>query len=480
MPLSVQGRTLGALSFYSPAHDAFEPSQAHHLRYFADQVALTMQAYKEQQHFEAHLRHQALHDHLTGLPNRQAVQEHLRQAVGRARPDRPLALLLMDLDHFKLVNDALGHTGGDEFLGALARSLKAVLDPGVLLSRWEGDEFAVVLENTTPDQAQTVAGLVHQTVSNFRLDRSGRSFTTGASIGIAMSDGAVDEPALLALADSALFTAKDLGKNQVVLYHSDQDRSIQLAEDHELAAAIRAALREDRFVLHFQSVVRLATATVDHHEALLRLPSADGTLLLPGKFLRAAERFRLMPAIDQWVVHKVMELLHRDPHIRVFVNLSGQSLDDDLILADLEQSLQARPDLASRLSFEITETAAIRDLDRIAGWMHRIRDLGARFALDDFGMGFSSFAYLRALPTDYVKIDGSFIRNLDTDATNRSLVQAINQAAHTLGKTVVAEWVETETLAGLVRDLGIEYGQGYYWGAPAPYKPANTEEPASL
>jgi diguanylate cyclase (GGDEF)-like protein/PAS domain S-box-containing protein len=481
LPLAVQGRTLGALSLYSPDHDAFDPIQVQHLRYFADQVALTMQAYEEQQHADAHLRYLAMHDPLTGLPNRWALQEHLRAVAGRARPDRQAALLLMDLDHFKLINDALGHTGGDDFLRALARVLQASLPAGELLARFHGDEFAVVLENATPDVARAMADRLHHVVTEFKFELGCRTLTpAGASVGIAMTDGAIGDTGLLALADAALYTAKEQGKNQVALYQSDQDRSGALAEENRLAAAVRAAARGDSLVLLFQPVVRLSSGAVDHYEALLRLPTGV-ELLSPKAFVRAAERFRLMPAVDRWVVGRVLTLLEGRPDIRVSVNLSGQSLSDEALLADLEALLTARRAVAGRLTLEITETVAISDLERIGAWMQRVKALGVRFALDDFGMGFSSFAYLRALPTDSVKIDGSFIRNLDTDSTNRSLVQAINQTAHILGKTVVAEWVENEAIAETVRDLGIEYGQGYRFGAPAAEIPfLIVEEPAAL
>jgi len=199
------------------------------------------------------------------------------------------------------------------------------------------------------------------------------------------------------------------------------------------------------------------------------LQEPGGSVTGPASFLQAAEQFRLMPMIDRWVVGTALTELRNRPGLRIFVNLSGQSLSDESLLEQIESMVKAEaPSLASRLTFEITETAAVRDLGRAQQWMRRLTDLGCQFALDDFGMGFSSFSYLKALPARYVKIDGSFIRNLDADPTNRALVQSMTTVAHALGKAVVAEWVENAQITQLLQEMGVEYGQGYGLGAPSP------------
>ncbi|HWI52809.1 MAG TPA: EAL domain-containing protein [Symbiobacteriaceae bacterium] len=427
----------------------------------------------ERRQQEEHLRFLALHDPMTGLPNRRALQEGLEKLVARSSPERRGAMIVLDLDHFKVVNDTLGDTGGDDLLIALTRLLQTSLRAGDLLTRFGGDQFAVLVGGISAEAARNRAESLRQAVSDFRFQRGGHSVSLSASVGVAMVDGALDPSGVKALAHAALLAAKEAGKNQVALYQSERDKPTDLAEENRLAAGIKEGLRENRFRLHFQPVVHLEEGHVDHYEVLIRLEQPDGSLLLPGAFLGAAERFRLMPAIDRWVLEQALAVLRERPRLRLFVNLSGQSLSDESLLAYTEARLRESRDLVGRLSFEITETAAVRDIERVRLWMGRLKGLGCRFALDDFGIGFSSFTYLRSLPVDFVKIDGSFIRNLDTDPTNRSLVEAMYTAAHTLGKVVVAEWVENEAIAEVLREVGIEYGQGYRWGKPGPLPPTD-------
>ncbi|HWI61135.1 MAG TPA: EAL domain-containing protein [Symbiobacteriaceae bacterium] len=422
----------------------------------------------ERRQQEEHLRFLALHDPLTGLPNRRALQEGLEQMIARSNRQRRGAMILLDLDHFKVVNDTLGDRGGDELLIALTRLLQQSLRSGDLLTRFGGDQFAVLVGPMTADAARGRAESLRQAVSELRFQQGELTISVSASVGVAMIDGSLDASSVKALANAALVAAKETGRNQVTVYESEWDKPTDLAEENRLAAMVKEALREHRLRLHFQPIVHLASGAVDHYEALIRLEQPDGTLLPPGAFLGAAERFRLMPAIDRWVLDSALTQLRERPDVHLFVNLSGQSLSDESLRAYTETRLRASGDLAARLSFEVTETAAVRDMERVKLWMTQLKVLGCRFALDDFGIGFSSFAYLRVLPADYVKIDGSFIRNLDTDPTNRSLVQAMYTAAHTLGKVVVAEWVENESIAQVLREVGVEYGQGYRWGKPSP------------
>lgn len=425
----------------------------------------------ERRQQEEHLRFLALHDPLTGLPNRRALQDGLEQLLLRSTRERPGAMILLDLDHFKVVNDTLGDTGGDELLIALTRLLQTSLRSGDLLTRFGGDQFAVLVNSITVEAARTRAESLRTAVSEFRFQRGELSLNVSASVGVAMIDGTLDASGVKALANAALVAAKEAGKNQVALYRSERDKPTDLVEENRLAAMIKEAVREDRLCLYFQPVVHLGTGAAHHYEALLRLRQADGTVLPPAAFLGAAERFRLMPVIDHWVLDSALSLLEKHPRLHLFVNLSGQSLSDETLLAYAETRLRLCSDKARRLAFEITETAAVRDMERVRLWMGQLKALGCRFALDDFGIGFSSFAYLRALPADYVKIDGSFIRNLDTDPTNRSLVEAMYTAAHTLGKVVVAEWVENEAIGQVLKEIGVEYGQGYCWGQPVPSLP---------
>jgi EAL domain-containing protein (putative c-di-GMP-specific phosphodiesterase class I) len=329
----------------------------------------------------------------------------------------------------------------------------------------------VLFSSITPEAATARAEAFRLALSDRRFRWEGKELNISVSLGIAMIDGSMDGNGVKALADLALAAAKEAGRNQVVLFQSERDRATSLAEANRLAAMIKEALGEKRFRLYFQPVVHLTGGAVDHYEALIRLVQPDGTVLLPGAFLGAAERFRLMPAIDRWVLEETVRVLEARPDLRICMNLSGQSLSDASLLAHTEGRLRQATGVAERLSFEITETVAVTDIDRLALWMEQLQQLGCIFALDDFGIGFCSFAYLRNLPADYIKIDGSFIKNLDADPTNRSLVEAMCGAAHTLGKRVVAECVENETIARILHDIGIEYGQGYKWGKPSPEIP---------
>jgi len=289
-----------------------------------------------------------------------------------------------------------------------------------------------------------------------------------ASLGIVPIVPSRSSAATLALADAALHEAKETGRNRCVTWAEDPGGRRQLDELGRWAARVRDALRQDRLRLLAQRIVSLDTGETQHEEALVRLVDDSGGLVSPGAFLAAAEKFGLMPALDRWVVSKAVRILESSPGRRLFVNLSGTSLGDRALLSELE-ALVARSGLSpGALTFEITETAAIADLPGLQRWAARLKELGCGFALDDFGTGFSSFSYLQALPVDLVKIDGSFVRDLDANPTNRALVNAMVAVSHALGRTVVAEMVERAPVAEILRDLGVEYGQGWFWGRPEP------------
>jgi diguanylate cyclase (GGDEF)-like protein len=374
---------------------------------------------------------------------------------------------MLDLDGFKLVNDDVGHLQGDQFLIHIARVLEGTLRGGDMLVRFGGDEFAMLLENCSLEQAKTVAERVRSAVAGARYVHQARTFDTTVSIGIARVSQDSDARTVMVGADRALMIAKDEGRNRVVVYQPDDQHSVRLAEASRWAARIKEALRDNRFVMHYQPVVRLASGQADHYEALLRMTAADGTLIAPGAFMHAAERFGLMPQIDRWVFENILNTISVREDLRIFVNLSGASLEDDELLGFIEKRLASSENLAGRLVFEITETVAVTDLDRAQQWMRRLMELGCQFALDDFGIAFSSFSYLRALPVSYVKIDGSFIKNLCTDTCNRAMVQALVTVAHALDKKVIAEWVENQSAAEILQQIGAEYGQGYRWGKPS-------------
>ena len=435
-------------------------------------IKLDITARKRQ---EERIHYLAMHDALTGLANRRLFSENLKRVVQQARRGRHGALMVIDIDNFKLVNDSHGHAAGDQLLKEFAAQISICLRGGDLIARMGGDEFAVLLEGVDLPTALRTAERFHADLDGYRFQFAGHVLDVGASIGIAAIDGALDAEAVTVHADSALYSAKEQGKNRVAAYDAESDWSSRLVEAGQWAARIREALRSEGFELCYQPVVNLATGLAGHYEALLRLRDADGTLITAERFLRAAERFGLMPQIDRWVIEKVTELLGRTPDVSVFVNLGAASLSDESLLDLIAERLERFAIAPGRLAFEITETAAITDMGKAQNWIRRVKDLGCLFALDDFGIGFSSLAYLRGLSVDYVKIDRSFVSDVHVDSTSRALVQAVSAVALTLGKEVIAEGVECEEHAAVLREIGIEHGQGFLWGQPRMF--ATLEEP---
>jgi diguanylate cyclase (GGDEF)-like protein/PAS domain S-box-containing protein len=415
---------------------------------------------------EKELEHSATHDRLTNLANRAKLEDRLKTVVALASRGHRGSLLLMDLDNFKVVNDTLGHQAGDDVLKELGSRLRDELRPSDLLARFGGDEFSVLLEDTGLEEAREVAERLRQAVDNHRFHVRGQAFDLGISIGIAPIDGTLRDDEVLSLSDSALYAAKNRGKNRIVIFETKEEEASKLAEASQWASRIKDALRLGKFVLFFQPVVHLESNEAEHFEVLIRMIDDDGKVVPPGAFMSSAERFGLMTHIDRWVVDEVLRHVRLHRNMRFFVNLSGQSLGDPAILDWVEARVREEQVPHGQIVFELTETVAITDLSRAKTWMIRLKEQGCGFALDDFGIGFSSFSYLQALPADYVKIDGSFVRSLETDLANRAIVQSMSAVAHALGKEVIAEWVEKESVAEILHGLGIEFGQGYLWGGP--------------
>lgn len=424
------------------------------------------------------LAYQARHDMLTGLMNRREFENHLETALSHTavHGGDPNWLCYLDLDQFKLINDTCGHLAGDEFLKLIARTLQAQIRETDLLARMGGDEFAVLLSRCTPESAAHIVERIRHAVVSTRFVWSDKSFSTSASIGlvpITAQTGTLYD--LLSAADTACYVAKDEGRNRIHLLAEDDGAAERHTGEMRWAQRIKQALEEDRFVLFHQRIVPLQTGgDALHTEILVRMLDEDGSIISPAAFIPAAERYGLMAQIDRWVVRRTLDTLRRcldstaPGDCIVAMNLSAQSLCDDeflpFVLAELDRcSFSAR-----HLCFEITETSAITNLSRAIHFISTLRARGCRFALDDFGSGLSSFGYLKNLPVDFLKIDGSFVRDIETDAMDLALVDSINQIGHVAGIRTVAEYVETAAVQERLRRLGVDYAQGYAIARPVP------------
>lgn len=435
----------------------------------------------ERKSAEETIRFMAFHDPLTRLHNRHAFEARLREAASRSE-DGPHALMYMDLDQFKIINDTCGHTAGDQMLQGLTAHLQRAITRHHTLARLGGDEFGILLENCALDEAEEIAHHVLDSVQSFRFSWEDKIFTVGASIGLVMIEGGRHPlSGLLSAADIACYAAKDSGRNRIHIYREDDAMLQQREDEMHWVGRLKKALDTDGFVIHAQPIVPVQrSGGAEHREFLLRMIHEDGQLIPPGNFLPAAERFDLMPTLDRWVVNKVFEHIGQLPkrdNCVAFVNLSGQVLNDDAFITHVLQQLRHYDITPGSVCLEITETAAIANLTKATRLIETLREQGVLFALDDFGTGMSSFSYLKTLPVDFLKIDGYFIKGLLNDHMNPAIVEAITQIGHTAGLKVIAEWVEDIAMLNRLREIGIDYAQGYAIGRPTTLAPLPSQQP---
>jgi diguanylate cyclase (GGDEF)-like protein/PAS domain S-box-containing protein len=429
----------------------------------------------DRKQFDGQLQHLADHDALTGLYNRRRFTEELEQALKRARRFAESgAVLFLDLDGFKFVNDSLGHAAGDEMIIRVAHLLGSSVRETDTLARVGGDEFAVLLPRCDPPTAALVAEKLLAAVRRHGVAISENRYAqVSTSIGIAPYTGEDDLTAdeVVVEADIAMYDAKEAGKDRFVVYERARGRRERMSVDQSWNHRLRQALDEDRFVLHAQPIMPISATGAPGFELLLRLPDAHGDLIPPGSFLSNAERFGLIDKIDQWVLREAVLHLSashaagRD--LMLTVNVSGKTMGDARLAGYVESLLDKHPIRPDRLVIEITETAAIINIERAHHLAQELRALGCRMALDDFGAGFASFYYLKHLEFDYLKIDGEFIRNLCATPTDQLVVQAVVTVAAGLDTSTIAEFVGDDATLELLRDLGVSYGQGFHLGRPA-------------
>jgi diguanylate cyclase (GGDEF)-like protein/PAS domain S-box-containing protein len=443
----------------------------------ASELVVQVQDISDRKRHEGELRYLADHDPLTGLVNRRRFVEELgRMAANAYRHGVPTAVLVVDIDHFKYVNDTYGHGTGDDVLTAIARLLVQRTRDTDVVGRLGGDEFGIILSHSSGEDAHAVAeSLLHELREYRSTVVNDQPVSVAASIGlraVARGEGLTADE-LIVEADIAMYDAKETGRNRVSVAGSDSIEPTRLRRRLAMSDRIRRALaREDGFVLYEQPICALRTGEVDRTEILVRMPDGDGELLPPSAFLPIADHFGLMPSVDQWVIVHAIELLAARQkagiNVGMEVNLSGTSIGDPAVIDFIAESVRSAGIDPTALIFEVTETEAIVNIDRARVLSRQLSSLGCQFALDDFGAGFGSFYYLKHLPFDVVKIDGDFIKTLPRSTSDQLTVQAIVTIARGLKKRTVAEFVGNERTVDMLREYGVDFAQGYHIGKPAP------------
>jgi len=423
------------------------------------------------------LSHQASHDSLTGLMNRREFGRRLAQEIEELEhTDAKHALCYLDLDQFKLVNDTSGHVAGDELLRQLGEVLKAHVRRGDLVARLGGDEFGILLRDCSLTEAGRIARGLRDATGAFRFAWEGKAFSVGSSIGlvpVTSESGDIDK--VLRQADAACYAAKEKGRNRVHILHGDDEDQVRRQGELQWVHRLNAAMEQGALQLHCQRIIPLAKHGDGGvaYEVLLRLRSGSGQLISGSTLMPAAERYNLAATIDRHVVSRTFAWFRENPQFvrelsMCAINLSGQSLGEEAFTEYVVQQVQDAPLEPQQICFEITETAAIASLASAAEFITALKALGCRFALDDFGTGLCSFAYLKTLPVDYLKIDGGFVREIATDPVDLTMVKSINDMGHALGKQTIAEFVESEEVLDLLREIGVDFAQGYFIGTPVP------------
>ncbi|MCB1759942.1 MAG: EAL domain-containing protein [Gammaproteobacteria bacterium] len=437
-------------------------------------VVLVFNDVSESRRMAREAAHHATHDTLTGLVNRREFDRRLEQALASSKQyGTRHAICYLDLDQFKIVNDTCGHRAGDELLKHISHLLANEVRERDTLARLGGDEFGLLLDNCPIEKAFEIAETLVSSVRDYRFVWDEQPFDIGVSIGVVAIAGQVETAeVLLSHADVACYAAKDLGRNRVHVYQPDFSGADPHHREILRLSDMRSAIEQNRFRLYGQPIFSLEDETpkMQWCEVLLRMIDQDNNLVLPGSFVPVAERFDHMDQIDRWVIRTVFrdykKLFPDESQANLAINLSGNLLGDDKLLPFLREQFDTHEIDPERVCFEVTETAAIRNISAATQLINAIREIGGKFALDDFGSGLSSFAYLKSLPVNYIKIDGKLVRRIAEESGDRAMVEAVNQLAHRMGMQTVAEYVETPECIQVLREIGVDYAQGFALAKP--------------
>lgn len=440
-----------------------------------DRAERELKELKLGQEYSVKLAYHASHDPLTNLVNRLEFEKRLALALHTAASQgRQHSVMYLDLDQFKIVNDTCGHAAGDQLLRQVGALLKEQVREGDSLARLGGDEFGVLLENCPMQEAIGIADKLRQCIADFRFVSEGKAFTIGASVGVVqVADGMLSLTDILSAADSACYTAKEKGRNRVQFYRPHDSEVSMRRGELQWVPRLQRALEEGRFVLYSQEIISIGGhyPRASHHELLVRMVDEHGKVVPPMAFIPAAERYSIMPMIDQWVVqHAFATISTLGSDCGTYaINISGTSIGDERFLEFVREQFRKYVMPPRSICFEITETAAIANFDKAARFFGEMKSLGCLFSLDDFGAGMSSFGYLKHLPVDFIKIDGSFVKDIAHDPVAVAMVRAINDVGHVMGKKTIGEFVDGELVLGVLREIGVDFAQGHWISPPSPF-----------
>ncbi len=423
------------------------------------------------------LQHLAVHDTITGLYNRYEFEKRLGFALKYSSTASSQSIMCyVDLDQFKIVNDTSGHVAGDELLKQISLILQKSVGPKDIVARLGGDEFGILFVGNTLEEAQKKAQGILRAIKEYRFAWEGKFFVVGASMGmVPIVRDCCSLIDVISAADAACYQAKEEGRNCIHVATRDNKMIQERRGEMQWLSKLTEALENEKFILFIQPITSLEheSKSLSHYEVLIRLKDDDGKIILPMAFIPAAERYGMMQRIDRWVIENVFkEYVKLQAHTgklhRFSINLSGISLNDKSLGTFIEELFKRYNVAYKSICFEVTETAAVANLSVALAFIKRMRNLGCKFSLDDFGSGLSSFSYLQNIPVDYLKIDGSLVRDIDTNKINKAMVKSINEVSHTMGMKTICEFVENKEVEETLKELNVDYAQGYYYAKPVP------------